>query len=100
LKDGSVIFHPLIQRDLNGILRYYNEEAGPMVADRFFETLINLANQAVLEPKKFHPFATNLRRANIAGFPYHFLFRETHDGIRVLVFRHDRRHPSFGLRRT
>jgi len=100
LKEGIVIFHPLIQRDLNGILHYYLDEAGPKVADRFFETLIDLTKQAVIEPKRFHPFSSILRRANIPGFPYHFLFRETQDGIRVLVLRHDRRHPSFGLKRA
>jgi hypothetical protein len=38
-------------------------------------------------------------RVNLRRFPYHFLFRIVGDSVRILVVRHDRRHPSFGIRR-
>jgi plasmid stabilization system protein ParE len=94
-----VVFHRLVQRDMDGILQYYKVEASESVADRFYLAFLSLVEQALENPKRFHPTSSVLRRANIAGFPYHFLYRETEFGIRVLVLRHDRRHPSFGLKR-
>lgn len=32
---ASIGFHPLVQKDLNEILEYYETEAGLEVADRF-----------------------------------------------------------------
>jgi plasmid stabilization system protein ParE len=70
-----------------------------LVADRFFQTFLQVVERALNSPEFFHPVSPHLRRADIPGFPYHFLYREAGYGIRVLVLRHDRRHPSFGLRR-
>ncbi len=96
---SSLIFHPLIQRDLDGILKYYSDEVSDVVADQFFEAFLAIVNQAKENPKRFHFENAVLRRAKIHGFPYHFLYREISSGIRVLVVRHDKRHPSFGMRR-
>ena len=49
---------------------------------------------------RFHGVpGTVYRRANFPSFPYHLIFRETVDGVRVLVLRHHRRHPDYGLSR-
>lgn len=97
--EPSAVFHRLVQRDMDSVLRYYREEASDAVADRFFGTFLDTLGKAVLNPKQFHPISGGLRRANIPGFPYHLLYRETLFGIRVLVLRHDRRRPSYGLGR-
>ena len=97
--EPEIIFHHLVQRDMNSARRYYAEEASEELADRFYYTFLNLVNKALESPRRFHPVHGVLRRANIPGFPYHFLYRETATGIRVLVLRHDKRHPSFGLNR-
>lgn len=98
--DFRVIFHRLVQRDMDGILRYYREDASDSVADRFFTTFLDTVDRAVSNPQGFHFSNSEYRRANIPGFPFHFLYREMPYGIRVLVLRHDRRHPHFGLRRS
>jgi len=99
LMDSRVIFHRLVQRDMTGILRYYGEEASDSIADRFFTTFLETVDRALSNPQGFHFWSPVYRRANIPGFPYHFLYREMPYGIRVLVLRHDRRHPDYGLRR-
>lgn len=101
MKRQRLIFHRLIQRDMDGILRYYREEASDSVADRFFDTFIATAAHATANPHYFHfdHQSSRYRRASIPNFPYHFLYRETSHGIRVLVLRHDSRHPSYGLSR-
>jgi hypothetical protein len=51
-------------------------------------------------PKRFHGVAGSpLRRANFRSFPYPLLFEETAGGPRVLVLRHHKRHPDYGLGR-
>ena len=96
-----VIYHPEVRRGLNGVLRYYEDEGGVLLADRFFDASIDTVNQAKEAPRKFHPAEKDpvLRRVQIEKFPYHFLYREMDYGIRVSVLRHDKRHPSFGMRR-
>ena len=96
---SEVVFHRLVQRDMTRIRRYYSDEAGPELADRFYLRFLELVDRALSDPQRYHPVQDVLRRANISGFPYHFLYRETANGIRVLVLRHDKRHPSFGLGR-
>ena len=97
--ERRLIFQRLVQRDMNEILRYYLSEAGEIVADRFYHTFLQVADHALENPEHFHPVSPCLRRAPVPGFPYHFLYRSTNHGIRILVLRHDRRHPTFGLRR-
>jgi len=95
----ELVFQKFVQRDMDEILRYYADEAGEIVADRFFQTFLMVVDHALFNPSHHHRVSACLRRANVPGFPYHFLYRETSSGIRVLVLRHDRRHPSFGMRR-
>jgi plasmid stabilization system protein ParE len=74
--EPRVVFHRLVQRDMDGILRYCIEEAGKSVADRFFGTFLALVDKAAENPKRFHLISGQLRRANLHGFPYHFVYRE------------------------
>jgi plasmid stabilization system protein ParE len=99
MNERRVIFHRLVQRDMNDVLHYYTKEAGEIVADRFFQTFLQVVERVISSPEYFHPVSPVLRRADITGFPYHFLYRVADDSVRILVLRHDRRHPSFGLRR-
>jgi len=95
----GLIFHRLVQKDLRAVLRYYEDEGGALLADRFFAELDALVSQIARAPTKFHFAAPGLRRANLTRFPYHFLFREGSAGVRVLVLRHHQRHPRFGTAR-
>lgn len=99
MMERKLVFQRLVQRDMNEILRYYQNEVGEVVADRFYHTFLQVAERALGNPQYFHPVSDLLRRAPIPGFPYHFLYRNISNGIRILVLRHDQRHPSFGLRR-
>ena len=96
---SEVIFHRLVQRDMNDIRGYYIDEVGERLADRFYESFLAVVNRAAANPNYFHEIRPTLRKAAIPKFPYHFLYRETLKGIRVLVLRHDKRHPSYGLSR-
>jgi hypothetical protein len=46
-----------------------------------------------------HPIKPGFHRANLKRFPYHFIYREVPDGIRVTLLCHHRRDPEFGSER-
>ena len=93
-------FHPLVSRDLRSALSYYEDAAGSEVAGRFQDEFRALAAAIQENPKRFHGVAgSSLRRANFRSFPYHLVYEETASGPRILVLRHHRRHPDFGMER-
>lgn len=65
----ELIFHPLVQRDLRIVLRYYDEEGGPPLADHFFLELDSLVEEIKNNPTKLHEILDGLRRANMTAFP-------------------------------
>jgi plasmid stabilization system protein ParE len=95
----KVIYHRSVARDVRQILDHYDSEVGPQLANRFFKDLLGTVARALLNPLHFPPVGECLRRANLPDFPYHFLYEEKPWGIEVMVVRHDRRNPRFGLRR-
>jgi hypothetical protein len=66
---------------------------------RFWDEVDEALDAIEANPTRHHFDASGLRRTNLRKFPYHVLFEEHLDVIRVLVIRHDHRHPSYGLRR-
>ena len=94
-----VILHPKIHSELDAILEYYERVASRELADDFYAELREFIVQAAERPESFSVRERDLRRANLHRFPYHFLFRIVGDALRILVVRHHRRHPSFGVHR-
>lgn len=92
-------FHRLVQRDLNEALRWYEREGGSGVADRFFAEAEAMLAGIDRQPLRHHLIGPGLRRANFPTFPFHFIYRVSPLGIRVLVLRHHRRRPGHGLSR-
>jgi plasmid stabilization system protein ParE len=91
-------YHPLVQHDVSEILRHY-DRITPRLGDEFWAELMRLVELITAKPERFHFADRGLRRANMRRFPYHLLFRETVNGVRVIVVRHDRRHPNYGTGR-
>lgn len=93
-----VAYHPAVQGDFSRILRYY-DRISRRLGDAFWEELLATIEVAAGASGRFHLVEQGRRRANLKRFPYHFLYRIVAQGIRVLVVRHDERHPSYGKRR-
>ncbi|PAW66603.1 MAG: hypothetical protein B9S30_08020 [Verrucomicrobiia bacterium Tous-C5FEB] len=94
-------FHPLVQKDLNEILSYYEQEASPEVAD-CFEAEFRAALAAIKESPRHFPYYLKQRRYRrfaLPTFPHLILFRETSISIRIMVLKHVKRSPGYGLRR-
>ena len=56
-----VDFHPLVQRDFNEIIRYYEREAGSEIAERFELEFKDAMEAIKAEPTQF-PFYLNRRQ--------------------------------------
>ncbi len=95
-------FHKLVQtKDVDGAVDYYRDHASEKIAGDFYDELVAVIDHAAQNPTYHHPdsYAAQLRRANLNRFPYHFLYQIRPGYIYIVVVRHDKRHPSYGLRR-
>lgn len=95
----QVVFHPLVAGDVRRALSRYDEAGGKELGDAFYAELMSRIQQAIANPRRFHFADGDIRRANLRRFPYHILYREVLSGIRVLVVKHNRQNPTFGMRR-
>jgi plasmid stabilization system protein ParE len=94
-------FHPAVQRDVNGILAYYEREASAVLADRFFSAMQIQLEKIAKHPERYSPYppANRFQRAFIPGFPHIILFRRIKENIRILTIKHEKQHPRQGLTR-
>lgn len=94
-------FHPKIEAEFLDAVRFYEKKGGEGVATRFrsdFEACVTAIEKT---PTSFPYYsgARRLRRIRLKRFPYLLIYREIKSGVRVIVLRHERRHPDFGLDR-
>jgi toxin ParE1/3/4 len=93
-----VEYHPAVEQDVAEALRRY-DPVSQRLAEEFKGELRRVIVVAAAMPGRFHPIKPGFHRANLKRFPYHFVYRELTDGIRVTLVRHHRRDPSFGMER-
>jgi plasmid stabilization system protein ParE len=94
-----VEYHPLTTSDLNNAIAYYNRQQEGL-GDELRTEIYASIERAVSSPARFSIVSKGIRRCLVHRFPYAILFRAvSEDTLRVLVIRHHRRHPSFGLQR-
>lgn len=92
-------FHPSVAADIARVMAHYEEVANALLADEFYSELRSCFARALDSPHSYAIHSGDLRRVNLARFPYHFLFRIAGDEVRVLVVRHHSRHPTLGTSR-
>jgi plasmid stabilization system protein ParE len=95
----KVSLHPSAQRDLDTIFEHYGQEGGMALALRFVDEFERVARLLVSQPGLGVPCGGDRRVHGLRTFPYAVVYRPQRDGIRVLVIRHRRRHPDYGMRR-
>jgi len=91
-------YHPAVEQDVDDALRRY-DAVSQRLGDEFKAELRRLIAVAAAKPGRFHLIKPGYHRANLKRFPYHFVYRELSDGIRVTLVRHHRQHPGFGMGR-
>jgi toxin ParE1/3/4 len=93
-------FHPLVQREVNEAISWY-EDRKVGLGDDFFEKFSMLLAQVSTTPELYGYWlgSKRIRRAKMKRFPYAVLFELMPGKVRVLCLRHNKRHPSYGIRR-
>lgn len=92
-------YHPAVEQDVAEALRRY-DAVSQRLGEEFKAELRRFIAVAAAKPGRFHLIKPGFRRTNLKRFPYHFVYRELPDGIRVTLVRHHRRNPSLGMERV
>ena len=91
-------FHPQVRGDVVRAIRHY-DAISDTLGDDFWDQFQAVCLRVEAHPKRFHFDPSGWRRASLEKFPYHLLFDEEIEGVRIMALRHDRQHLGFGLRR-
>lgn len=91
-------YHPAVWQDVAEVLRRY-DAISQRLGGEFMADLRHHVALATARPGRFHLIKPGYHRANLKRFPYHLVYRELPDGIRVTLVRHHGRHPDFGMGR-
>ena len=94
----QVIRHPKLAADIRDTAAHY-AEVSERVVESFWSELDLILASIERNPRSHHFDACGLRRANFRKFPYHLLYEVDGNSILLVVLRHDRRHPRYGLDR-
>ena len=94
----EVIYHPMVRGDVEEALSYYGK-ISDRLADEFQAELLTTINRAAENPLRFHQTDQGFWRANLLRFPYHVLYEFCPDCLRIMLVRHNKRHPQYGLSR-
>jgi toxin ParE1/3/4 len=91
-------FHPLVQKDINSILRRY-DAISTKLGDQFFAELNTAFGSVLRNPGRGNLAQRGARRLNLSSFPFHFLYRVHPDRVRIIIVKHHKRRPQLGARR-
>ncbi len=94
----EVVYHPRVPSEVREAYTYYTDIAHHL-GEGFWDELAEAIDYAREFPERHHFDPSGFRRSNLKRFPFHFLFQVYPKHIRIIVVRHNRRHPGFGTRR-
>lgn len=95
----KVTLHPGAEQDIQEAATFYEREGSPVLAARFVAEFKRLSSLLVTHPHIGSPRTKSLRGFSMNVFPYTVIYRAGSDEIRVLVVKHDRKHPGYGNKR-
>lgn len=96
----KVTLHPGAERDIEQAAAFYEREGSAALAARFIAEFKKLSQLVVEHPGVGSPRSKGRRGFSMSVFPYTVIYRASTAEIRVLVVKHDRRHPGYGGART
>ena len=88
--------HRFAADDLAEAVRFYKKETGTGVARRFLNEFERVAKLLEEFPGIGTPTADGRQSFQLVDFPYSVIYRAEAAGIRILVVRHQSRHPEYG----
>lgn len=96
----KVTLHPGAERDVDEAAAFYERESSPVLAARFVAEFKRLSRLLVAHPGIGSPRSKERRGFSMSVFPYTVIYRADADEIKILVVKHDSKHPRFGSTRT
>ena len=95
-----VEYHPDTVDDLNNAIDYYESRRSGLGSE-FRQEIYQTIDRIAADPYLFRTVSGEVRRCFVHRFPFSILYRIVDDDIlRVLVVRHHRQHPRFGVARS
>ena len=93
--------HELVESDYYDAFDYY-ESVSDRAADKFALQYELALAEIRKHPGQHTPYLGSaiFRRVRLKDFPYLIIYRLRGDTIRVTVLKHEKRHPTFGMRRV
>jgi len=96
----KVRYHALARQDVLSILEYFKAEADHQIAVEFFTELEHGVRKIAKSPSSFPEIAKGIRRCLLNRFPYQINYEIVDSNeVKILVVKHQRRDPDFGLDR-
>lgn len=92
----EIIRHPKLAEDIRNVAMHY-AEISDRVFSAFWRELDSVSVSIENNPRTHHFDSCGLRRANFGKFPYHLLYAVDETAIFLVVLRHDKRHPDYGI---
>lgn len=90
---------PLAQRDISEAAEYYHHQR-PGLDGEFLDVVAAATKLIVSDPLLFEQVRPGIRRCLLERFPYGIYYRVPDpETLRIVLVRHHRRRPFFGLRR-
>ena len=90
---------PAAEEDVAEAASFYENTGSAAVASKFVAEFKRVAQVLLEFPGIGSPRSRGRRGFSLSLFPYTIIYRQTADGIAILVVKHDRRRPGYGVRR-
>jgi plasmid stabilization system protein ParE len=89
-----VIYHPDAEGELIEAAKFYERRVSTLGA-QFLDDVDRAISVILTAPDRWNVVEKNVRRYLIPRFPYAIYYRVVADDLRVLAFKHHRRHPNY-----
>jgi len=89
-----LIYHPDAEAELIQASQFY-EQRVPTLGAQFLDAVDSAISIILEAPDRWRIIENNVRGYSMPRFPYAIYYRVLPDHVRVLAFKHHRRHPTY-----
>ena len=89
-----VVYHPDAEAELIETARFY-EKRLPILGNQWLDAVDQAVEKIVATPTRWRIVEKDVRRYLVPRFPYTIYYRVLADEVRILAFKHHKRHPSY-----